>query len=90
MNRINRYILWFAGLVGTLLVMGAELASPQPSEESVRIPMGAKLGPMGDNLVRVFHFSNRSKSGYFWDPRPEVAGYSSPAEPVRFQVQMAG
>ena len=31
------------------------------------------LEPLGNNLVRVFHFSNATKTWTFYDPRPEFA-----------------
>ena len=31
------------------------------------------LAPLGNNLVRVFHFNNANKTWSFYDPRPEFA-----------------
>lgn len=34
-------------------------------------PLPGALSPLGDNLVRVFHFNNATKTWSFYDPRPE-------------------
>ena len=36
-------------------------------------PLPGALSPLGDNLVRVFHFNNANKTWSFYDPRPEFA-----------------
>ena len=36
-------------------------------------PLPAALAPLGSNLVRVFHFSNATKTWTFYDPRPYFA-----------------
>ncbi len=41
----------------------------------VSVPTGVMgaVEPLGDKLVRIFHFNNASKSWDFYDPRPEFA-----------------
>ncbi len=36
-------------------------------------PAATAVAPMGDNFVRVFNFSNDTKTWSFYDPRPEAA-----------------
>ena len=40
-------------------------------DEGGESPLPAALDPLGDNLVRVFHFNNATKTWSFYDPRPE-------------------
>lgn len=42
-------------------------------EEGGEAELPGALTPLGDNLVRVFHFNNASKTWSFYDPRPQFA-----------------
>jgi hypothetical protein len=43
----------------------------------VPTPVNQAIEPLGENLVRVFHFNNNTKQWTFFDPRPEFATASS-------------
>jgi hypothetical protein len=43
----------------------------------VPTPVDQAIEPLGENLVRVFHFNNNTKQWTFFDPRPEFAQASS-------------
>jgi hypothetical protein len=45
-------------------------------------PLPEALDPLGDNLVRAFHFNNVSKVWTFYDPRPEFADANTLSELV--------
>jgi hypothetical protein len=38
-------------------------------------PLDPGIGPLGDNLLRVFRFDNANKQWTFYDPRPEFAPF---------------
>jgi hypothetical protein len=48
--------------------------------------MAGALWPLGDNLVRVFHFDNATKEWAFYDPRPAFASASTLTELVEGQA----
>ena len=42
-------------------------------DEGGEAALPGALSPLGDNLVRVFHFNNATKTWSFYDPRPQFA-----------------
>jgi hypothetical protein len=61
-----------------------------PAAEQVPLPqsvsMAGTLWPLGDNLMRVFHFDNATKEWAFYDPRPAFASASTLTELVEGQA----
>ena len=56
--------------------------SPPPQ----KFDLTRALRPLGDNLVRVFHFDNRTKQWSFYDPQPHLAYFNTLTELVEGQV----
>lgn len=59
------------GGAGGTVAIGEVTVLEDDSGGEVELP-GA-LEPLGENLVRVFHFNNSNKTWSFYDPRPEFA-----------------
>ena len=67
-----------AGIYTILLQVGDAVAVGEVTVLGEFIPAGdypapEALEPLGDNLVRVFHFNHDNRTWEFYDPRPEFA-----------------
>lgn len=71
-------------------VTGAVLPEAEPPPVTPEIPnsvdLGRALQPMGDNLVRVFHFDNTTKRWAYYDPRPAFASLNTASRLVEGQA----
>jgi hypothetical protein len=64
----------------------AASATPEPAPPPRAVsPVGA-LTPLGENLLRVFHFDNATKEWAFYDPRPDFASANTLTELVEGQA----
>lgn len=62
------------------------LATPELAPPPRSFNPADALDPLGDNLLRVFHFDNATKEWAFYDPRPDFASASTLTELVEGQA----
>ena len=53
---------------------------PEATVTGTATAVADALAPLGESLVRVFHFNNTSKVWTFYDPRPEFEGLNTLSE----------